>query len=100
MRAAGRSSSRRSPGSERPTTRRSDCRDRGHRTAYRAREPQRGRSKQEPAPMVLAQPGRELVQVPQLAEWDAEPEQAEVVDREQRMPALVAIPAHQAFDRI
>ena len=46
------------------------------------------RGEQEAAAVVLAQPGRELVQVPHLAERDAELEQAEVVDRQQRVPAL------------
>jgi hypothetical protein len=47
----------------------------------RSGQPQRGRSEQEPAPVVLAQPGGELVEVPQLAEGEAETEQTEVVDR-------------------
>jgi hypothetical protein len=40
---------------------------------------------------VLPQPGRKLVEVPKFAERDAELEEAEVVDREQRVPALVAV---------
>jgi cation diffusion facilitator CzcD-associated flavoprotein CzcO len=47
----------------------------------RSGQPQRGRSEQEPAPVVLAQPGGELMEVPQLAEGEAETEQTEVVDR-------------------
>jgi hypothetical protein len=50
--------------------------------------------------VVLAEPRRQLVEIPQLAERDTELEEAEVVDREQRMPALVAVPADQAFDCI
>ena len=49
--------------------------------AHDAGQPQRRRGEQEAAAVVLAQPGRELVQVPHLAERDAELEQAEVVDR-------------------
>ena len=66
----------------------------------RAGQPQRRRGEQEPAPVVLAQPGRQLVQVPHLPERDAEPEQAEVVDRQERVPALVAVPADQPLDRV
>ena len=40
------------------------------------------------------------MEIPQLSEGDAEPEEAEVVDREERVPALVAIPADQPFDRV
>ena len=47
-----------------------------------------------------AQPLCELVEVPELAERDAELEEAEMVDREQRVPALVALPTHHSFDRV
>ena len=43
---------------------------------------------------------RELVQVPHLAERNAELEQAEVVDRQERVPARVAVLAEQPFDRV
>ena len=46
---------------------------------------------QEPTPVVLAQPRRQLVQVPHLAQGNAEPEQAEVVDGKEGMPTLVAV---------
>ena len=44
--------------------------------------------------------GRELVQVPHLAEGHAQPEEAEVVDREERVPALVAVLADHPLDRV
>ena len=47
-----------------------------------------------------AQPRRQLVQVPHLAEWDAELEEAEVVDREERVPALVPVPADHPLHRV
>ena len=71
------------------TTRRDRRRER---RAHDAGQPQRRRGEQEPAPVVLAQPRRELVQVPHLSERDAELEQAEMVDRQQRMPALGRLP--------
>ena len=40
------------------------------------------------------------MQVPELSEGDAEFEETQVVDREERMPALVAVPAGQALDRV
>ena len=40
------------------------------------------------------------MQVPHLAERDAELEQAEVVDRQERVPARVAVLAEQPFDRV
>jgi hypothetical protein len=40
------------------------------------------------------------VEIPQLPERDAELEQAEVVDRKEGTPALVAIPADQPFHRV
>ena len=49
---------------------------------------------------MLAQPRRQLVQVPHLAERNAEPEEAEVVDREERMPARVAVPPDEPLDRV
>ena len=63
-------------------------------------QPQRRRGEQEAAAVVLAQPRRQLVQVPHLAERDAQLEQAEVVDRQERVPALVAVPADQPLDRV
>jgi cation diffusion facilitator CzcD-associated flavoprotein CzcO len=74
--------------------------DRRQRTAHNPGKPQRGGGEQEPAPVVLAQPRRQLVQVPKLAERDAQPEQAEMVDGKQRMSALVAVPADQSLDGI
>ena len=70
------------------------------RGAHDSGHPQRGRGEQESAPVVLAQPGRKLVQVPHLPERDAEPEQAEVVDRKERVPARVAVLAEQPLDRV
>ena len=67
----------------------SDGRDRGDGAADGAGETQRRRGQQEAAAVVLAQPRRELVQVPELAERDAQLEQAQVVDREQRVALAV-----------
>jgi hypothetical protein len=41
---------------------------------------------------VLAQPRGQLVQVPQLAERHAEPEQAQVMDRQEGVVPLVGTP--------
>ena len=65
----------------------------------RCRAAAAGRREQEPAPVVLAQPRCQLVQVPHLAEGDAQPEQAEVVDREERVPALRRGPGRPALRR-
>ena len=78
----------------------SDGGDGGDGGADDAGEAQRGGREQEPAAVVLAQPGRQLVEVPELAEGDAELEQAEVVDREERVAARVAVLAEQALDRV
>src|SRR5215469_13060241 len=74
---------------------RSDRRDGGERAARDARQPQRRRRQQEAAAAVVSQPLRQVVQVPQLTERDAELEQAQVMDRDQgvrltarRRPAL------------
>ncbi len=40
---------------------------------------------------MLTQPGREFVEVPQFAERDAEFEEAQVMDREQRVRALIPV---------
>jgi hypothetical protein len=49
---------------------------------------------------VRTEPGREFVEVPHLAEGNPEPEEAEVVDREERVPAGVAVLTEQALHRI
>ena len=48
---------------------------------YRAGQPQRGSGEKKATAVVLAQPGGELVQVPQLSERHAELEEAEVMNR-------------------
>ena len=78
----------------------SDGGDRGQRRAHDAGQPQRRRGEQEAAAVVLAQPRRQLVEVPHLAERHAELEQAQVVDRQERVPARVAVLAEQPLDRV
>ena len=79
---------------------RSDCRDRRHRRADDPRQPQRRCRQQEAAAPVLAQPPGELVQIPHLPQRDAELEQAQVVDRQERMPARITVLAEQSFDGV
>jgi hypothetical protein len=40
---------------------------------------------------MLTQPSRQLVQVPHLAERDAQPKQAQVVKRQEGVPARIAV---------
>src|SRR5262249_34901636 len=54
-------------------------RDRGCRRPDDSGQSQRRRGQEEAAPVVLAQPRRELVQVPHLAERNAQLEQAQIV---------------------
>src|SRR5215469_14078299 len=76
----------------------SDRRDGGERAARDARQPQRRRRQQEAAAAAVSQPLRQVVQVPQLTERDAELEQAQVMDGDQgvRLPAR----RRPALDRV
>src|SRR5262245_47535505 len=76
----------------------SDRGDGGHRRTHGAGEAEGWRGEQESAAVVVTQPGGQLVEVPQLAKRNAEAEQAEVVDRQEGMPARVAVLAEQALD--
>src|SRR6478736_878405 len=78
----------------------SDGRHRGDRRPDCSRQAQRWRREQEPAPPVVAEPCRELVQIPHLTERDAEPEETQVVDRQERVAARIAVLAEQSLDGV
>src|SRR5262245_57776681 len=65
----------------------SDRRDRRRRRADRTGQAQRRRGQEEAVAPVLAQPGRQRRELPELAEIDAELEQAVLVQRQHRMAA-------------
>src|SRR3546814_10511861 len=59
-----------------------------------------GSGEHEAAAAVLTQPRGQLVEVPELAQRHAELEEAEVVDRQERVPAGVAVLAQEALNRV